>query len=216
MPGRSEAKRLVLVQPLPRKAGPTSRYFRPAPVNYPLSLDRHIGKALTADQRNCPPARNCSLAGQVVRAIRIHPGSEPRPRDKPDPVLHHPSTPAARTTGGRQSPKPPDARRTPAPARTPGHASREKPRTGPTFSSDPRPFSADRCRHLGTRPPPPPGFNGTSFFLPNDSWWQVKAGGAGRDGGCRGAATSGDVTMTRGPRSIRTGAAAQAGERYAL
>jgi hypothetical protein len=49
------------------KTGPTSRYFPPAAANYPLSLVRHIGTALTADQRNCLPERNCSRSGRPAR-----------------------------------------------------------------------------------------------------------------------------------------------------
>ena len=156
------------------RPSPTSRYFRPAAVNYPLSLVRHIGMALTADQRNCIPERNCSRSGRTRRPHASGQGTPRTRQTRPGPAPS-PARPPPRAAGQPAGPVIP-AGKSHTPCRL-SHLTQDL-----------------RCRTIstpGNTAPPSPGFNSIcKFFSPEPG------------GDRRGRRAPGDATMPCGPRSL--------------
>jgi hypothetical protein len=151
------------------RPGSTSRYFRPAAANYPLSLVRHIGTALTADQRNCLPARNCSRSGRPRRphAPRQRAPGARRTRSGPAPSTAGPPPHAAARRRTRRAAPAERAPRQPAGPVTPAGKGHAPCRLSHLTQDPPMPINVDASVHG----PAAAGVQyNLQFFSPERSW----------------------------------------------
>jgi len=202
MPGRPEPITPCFGSTFAPKAGPTSRYFRPAAANYPLSLVRHIGMVLTADRRNCLRERNCSRSGRPRRlpAPRQRTPGAGRTGSGPAPSSAGPPPRAAARRGTRRAAPAGRGPGQPAGPVMPAGKGHAPCRLSHLTQDPPVPIDVD----TGYTAPPPRGFNGMcKFFSPErimvtapDQW--RGPGVADRHG----RRVPGDATMPCGPRSL--------------